>query len=52
VDVAIVTILVKVGMKRDIRSFDAIEEVVIICVIIVIKDGRVPRGRAGHDFLW
>jgi hypothetical protein len=52
VDVAIVAILVEVGMKRDIRSVKAIEEVVIICVIIIVKDGRIPRGRAGHDFLW
>jgi hypothetical protein len=52
VNVAIVTILVEVSMKGDIRSFNAIKEVVIICVIIVVKDGRVPRGRAGHDFLW
>jgi hypothetical protein len=50
-DVAIVTVFVEVRVERDVRTFEAIEEVIVISVVVVVKDGRVPRGRMGHDLL-
>jgi hypothetical protein len=42
-DVAIVTVFIKVRMERDVRTFEAIEEVIGISVVVVVKDGRVPN---------
>jgi hypothetical protein len=50
-DVTIVTVFIEMRMERYVRTFEAIEEVIVISVVVVIKDGRVPRGRMGHDLL-
>jgi hypothetical protein len=51
-NVTIVPILIKMVMEGDVRTLDAIKEVIVISVVIVIEYGGVPRRRTGHDLLW